>query len=167
MAEEIKYDEVDWDEVFSRYDRSDSKKQSLLDDIVLSIDVEPDQPQEEKDRAALAKKKHRTKTKQRQQTYRKKHPERIKMRMAITTMKQRVGDEQIQFASNELQSLIKLQNGKCWWCGGKLEDDYHIDHRIPLAKGGTNKLNNLCASCPTCNLKKSDRFPWEFNGRLL
>lgn len=69
--------------------------------------------------------------------------------------------------AHDIEVMLKSQNDKCWWCGDKLNGVYQIDHRIALAKGGSNWPNNLCASCPKCNRKKSDKMPWEFNGRLL
>lgn len=32
----------------------------------------------------------------------------------------------------------------------------HFDHIVPLAEGGPHAVENLCVSCPTCNMKKSD-----------
>ena len=32
----------------------------------------------------------------------------------------------------------------------------HVDHIIPIAKGGETKLYNLQTFCETCNLGKSD-----------
>ena len=34
---------------------------------------------------------------------------------------------------------------------------FHLEHIIPLARGGTSDLENLAWACPGCNLKKSDR----------
>ena len=31
---------------------------------------------------------------------------------------------------------------------------YHIDHVVPIAKGGTHDITNLILCCPECNLKK-------------
>lgn len=59
------------------------------------------------------------------------------------------------------------QGGKCWWCGTPVGDNYHVDHRIPLSKGGANTPDNICISCPTCNMRKYNKLPWEFSGRLL
>lgn len=57
---------------------------------------------------------------------------------------------------------------RCWWCGKVIKgNDYHVDHRIPLVRGGSNAPNNLCVSCPVCNMSKHDKLPGEWNGRLL
>lgn len=70
-----------------------------------------------------------------------------------------VEDEQLQFRS---------QRGLCWWCGNPLDpNNYHVDHRIALAKGGSNNAGNICIACPKCNLQKHAKYPWEFNGRLI
>lgn len=42
----------------------------------------------------------------------------------------------------------------CVYCGSQSE---HIDHVIPVSRGGTNDEGNLVAACASCNLTKSDR----------
>jgi len=41
--------------------------------------------------------------------------------------------------------------------------NYHVDHKIPLALGGTNDLDNLTIACPPCNLSKGIK-PWRGDG---
>ena len=67
-----------------------------------------------------------------------------------------------------VRRLMLAQKGRCWWCQCKLDSKHHLDHRIPLAKGGTSEANNLVLACPPCNLKKSTKMPWQIdNPRLL
>jgi 5-methylcytosine-specific restriction endonuclease McrA len=62
----------------------------------------------------------------------------------------------------------KRGNLRCWWCGKPIKaNGYHVDHRVPLARGGSNTPENLCISCPTCNKSKGAKLPQEWNGRLL
>jgi 5-methylcytosine-specific restriction endonuclease McrA len=74
--------------------------------------------------------------------------------------------------ANDIGSIRRAQTDKrgrliCWWCSRPIHGNYHIDHRIPLTRGGSNDPGNLVISCPTCNLRKHDKLPQEWNGRLL
>ena len=69
--------------------------------------------------------------------------------------------------AEDIALQLKSQKGRCWWCGKPISGKYHVDHRIPLARGGSNDPGNLVISCPTCNLRKHDKLPQEWNGRLL
>lgn len=62
----------------------------------------------------------------------------------------------------EIEELFNTQNGKCYWCGIKLDNSYHIDHIIPLSRNGKNSIDNLCCSCPYCNRSKKDKLPEEW-----
>ena len=44
-------------------------------------------------------------------------------------------------------------------CGAKVADGVklHIDHIIPVSKGGTNDMDNLQVLCHKCNLAKTNR----------
>lgn len=57
-------------------------------------------------------------------------------------------------------------NVRCWYCGKPMQL-WHIDHRIPLSRGGSNAPGNLCLACPECNTSKRDKTPSEWNRRLL
>lgn len=55
--------------------------------------------------------------------------------------------------------VFKRDNYICKECGaGKDKVILHVDHIIPLAKGGTDELSNLQTLCELCNLAKSDKY---------
>jgi len=68
---------------------------------------------------------------------------------------------------DDVRKQYKSQNGKCWWCGGKLYDKYEVDHITPISRGGTNWPNNIVCACKNCNRSKSNKMPYEWNGRLV
>jgi len=49
----------------------------------------------------------------------------------------------------------------CYYCGEEAQTG-HIEHKIPLAIGGTNDLDNLVWSCADCNLSKGTKTSEEF-----
>lgn len=71
------------------------------------------------------------------------------------------------YTLQDVQVMLQSQKGLCWWCGVSVGEVYHVDHRVPLSRGGTNYPENLCISCPNCNLSKHNKLPQEWNGRLL
>lgn len=66
------------------------------------------------------------------------------------------------------QAQLKRQKTRCYYCGCKL-DEYHIDHVIPLSRGGADGAENKVLACPSCNLSKGSKLPseWTEGGRLL
>jgi 5-methylcytosine-specific restriction endonuclease McrA len=67
----------------------------------------------------------------------------------------------------DIRAQYDNQRGKCWWCGKKVGKTYHVDHRIPLARGGSNAPENIVIACPSCNHSKGSKMPWEWSGQLL
>lgn len=63
----------------------------------------------------------------------------------------------------DILAKIKEQNFLCFYCNEHLNNTYHIDHRLPSSKGGSNNLKNLVISCSICNLKKNDFVDEEFS----
>jgi hypothetical protein len=69
-----------------------------------------------------------------------------------------------------LTKLLALQRGKCACCGELLGSKFHMDHIMPLAKGGTNTDDNMQLLRAQCNLQKGAKHPVDFmqtRGRLL
>jgi len=56
----------------------------------------------------------------------------------------------------DIELLWELQRGKCVFCLKPLKRGaFHIDHHIPLAKGGSNDRGNLRLLHKKCNLEKA------------
>lgn len=71
------------------------------------------------------------------------------------------------FTEADIRLAYKSQKGRCWWCEKALKGKYHIDHRIPLSRGGSNDPSNLCLTCAACNMSKGAKLPHEWSDRLL
>lgn len=69
------------------------------------------------------------------------------------------------FTPADIEAIRIAQGNRCYLCHKKLAK-YHIDHFIPLSKGGTNDAGNLRLACPRCNQEKYDKHPFEL-GVLL
>lgn len=72
--------------------------------------------------------------------------------------------------SDDIKNLFKLQRGACIYCVASIKAVYHIDHVIPLSRGGRNDRSNLQLLCPRCNMRKKDKEPHVFAqemGRLI
>jgi 5-methylcytosine-specific restriction endonuclease McrA len=61
--------------------------------------------------------------------------------------------------SQTIQEMFSKQNGLCKnsLCKAILEDNYHIEHIIPISKGGKHSIYNIQLVCPYCNLTKSTK----------
>ena len=54
------------------------------------------------------------------------------------------------------------QNGLCYWCMDELGERFHIDHYVPVSRGGTNHKNNIVCACPECNQRRGARLDSEW-----
>lgn len=67
----------------------------------------------------------------------------------------------------DIEMLYRTQRGRCWYCGIALNGKYHVEHRVPLSRGGSNDLRNIVVACADCNLHKHNKLPHEWGDRLL
>lgn len=70
------------------------------------------------------------------------------------------------FTYTDIAKLFFKQQGKCVYCGEELVKGQHIDHIMPLSKGGTNWPDNLQLLCPTCNLRKNAKLPEVYEAEI-
>lgn len=60
---------------------------------------------------------------------------------------------------------IELAGGLCHYCDQPVaEEDFTIDHIIPVTRGGRSYLGNLVACCWPCNHEKRDQLIMEWRG---
>ena len=69
------------------------------------------------------------------------------------------------WTGEDIRKLFAKQKGCCFYCLKKIffkGSPWHIDHFIPISRGGTNYPDNLVVACASCNLSKHDKMPWEW-----
>lgn len=69
-------------------------------------------------------------------------------------------DVEQKFSAKDAREVMSKFNYSCFKCGSK--DNLHIDHHIPLSKGGRLTFTNAVILCAVCNVKKSNKDPQEF-----
>lgn len=66
----------------------------------------------------------------------------------------------------DIRGIYVKQRMRCPYCKTSIRDGYHIDHIVPLARGGTNWPDNIQLTCASCNMKKHASDPIEFANRM-
>lgn len=67
-----------------------------------------------------------------------------------------------------VNALIRSWRGQpfftCEYCRHEFPiKDLHVDHIIPISRGGKHAKGNICRSCPRCNIRKRDKLPTELD----
>lgn len=74
------------------------------------------------------------------------------------------------YTKEDIACLRRLQNERCYYCGGTIRTTAQVEHLDPLAYGGSNGFNNIMLACPSCNTAKgtlSERQYWKRLERSL
>lgn len=64
-------------------------------------------------------------------------------------------------------------DARCWYCGIDTRDPemgfpkFHVDHILPLSKGGDYSYDNLVPACSRCNTWKADKTVEEFRDEVV
>lgn len=69
-----------------------------------------------------------------------------------------------RLSSADIKIVMERQRGMCVApnCNKSVRTSYHIDHRMPISKGGTNDIRNIDILCPSCNMRKNAKHPVDF-----
>ena len=61
----------------------------------------------------------------------------------------------------------KCARGTCYYCGCRvLARELTMDHIVPIARGGKTTKGNVAPACKTCNNKKKQMLPMEWEEYL-
>ena len=60
------------------------------------------------------------------------------------------------YTAKDVADLMVGQQGGCMYCWTPLTS-YHVDHVVPLSRGGGNGVDNICLACPSCNSSKNNK----------
>lgn len=67
-------------------------------------------------------------------------------------------------ASHEWLKLVRRYRHRCAYCGGNT-GGIHMDHVIPMSRGGRHAIGNVLPACQTCNLSKGPKLLAEWRLR--
>lgn len=98
-----------------------------------------------------------------QQEYRLKNRDRIRKYERRITLLRRYGIT-VELLQKIYEENIKLFGTlTCFYCKEKIEfGKDHIEHKIPISRGGLSIYENLTVSCPLCNFTKGRKTEQEF-----
>lgn len=61
----------------------------------------------------------------------------------------------------------RCAKGLCYYCGQKIAPtQLTMDHIVPIARGGKSTKGNVVPACKTCNTKKKQLLPMEWETYL-
>lgn len=129
-------------------------------------------PERRKATEAAYRARNREKERARAARYRKEHPDRRKAackswyeqnkEQAFAQARQRRG-RKLNAPGNGIDErlIYRLFKRRCAYCGTRLHyherGTWHIDHVVPLSKGGADDNDNAALACAPCNLSKGNR----------
>lgn len=128
----------------------------------------PRRRQQDRDRYARDPEKHRTKARtyrnahpgyatEQNRDWRNRNPDAAKANHS--NKRTRKVNAEGRHTAADIRRIRTEQNDRCASCHRKLNGKGHIDHIIPLARGGTNWPDNLQILCAPCNLTKWAHMP--------
>lgn len=66
-----------------------------------------------------------------------------------------------KWTASEFEAVCIFYQHRCYYCG-RVFEKLTADHRIPLARGGSNDISNIVPACRPCNTSKSTKTDTEF-----
>ena len=94
----------------------------------------------------------------------KENPERGKANAKVANHKRRAHVAKVggKFTKADIRNMYMSQGARCYYCSVSIERVYHIEHMVPISRGGSNWIDNICLACVPCNRMKGIRTAKEF-----
>jgi len=87
--------------------------------------------------------------------YRQRNPDKVLRDIRLGNYRRRARMAGVEFEYFLREEIFLRDNGICWICGLKVDESHwHLDHKIPVVKGGPHTRSNVAVSHPTCNNRK-------------
>ncbi|WP_372344930.1 HNH endonuclease [Streptomyces sp. KL116D] len=74
---------------------------------------------------------------------------------------ERRNPDSVGIVPREWRKLVRRYRNRCAYCGGN-EGGIHMDHVIPLSRGGRHAIGNVLPACQGCNLSKGSKLVAEW-----
>lgn len=78
------------------------------------------------------------------------------------------GSGQRKKISSAVRKIVYAKDqGRCYLCGNPVDEEtFEVEHKVPVAKGGTNNLDNMYVACHECNTMKNSMFFDDFMQKI-
>lgn len=77
---------------------------------------------------------------------------------------EKLNPDSVGVAAREWRRIVRRYRHRCAYCGGN-DGGIHMDHVIPLSRGGRHAIGNVLPACQTCNLSKGSKLLAEWKRR--
>ena len=83
----------------------------------------------------------------------------VELKAQRQTRQYQIKVERAKMTDSLRYDILKRDGFRCQICGSSAQDGVklHVDHIIPVAKGGQTIASNLRTLCDRCNMGKSDK----------
>ncbi len=119
-------------------------------------------PEQHNAERRLYYRRHREEILERSAEYHRRHPEVGRAGGQSYRARRRAAEG--SFTAAEWLALVAAHHGRCAYCGAIAP--LEADHRVPLARGGSNTIENILPACRSCNAKKHLLTEEQFRARL-
>jgi 5-methylcytosine-specific restriction endonuclease McrA len=94
--------------------------------------------------------------------YKRNHPDRYSAHLRAVHVARKARMRGASISDKHVSQIIKKWHNErsftCYYCHRRFDRKHlHIDHIIPVSKGGKHSSDNICRACSKCNLTKRDR----------